>query len=97
MDHQEYADLVAILARFATADGRETALPQSARDLSQVLRRWPDLHRYVGELRDEAVHLRHKEGGVRYAKIGDEIGVSPERAQQIGARYRRRVTQPESQ
>ncbi|MEU7596418.1 hypothetical protein AB0B79_25810 [Streptomyces sp. NPDC039022] len=55
---------------------------ERARETSNLLREWPELHSLVREIRQYAVIAAHAEGRT-YDEIGPEIGTSGDRAGQI--------------
>ena len=50
--------------------------------VTELLREWPDLHRELREVRQEAVRTLHEQGAT-YDEIGPQIGVTGYRASQI--------------
>ncbi|MFJ5675023.1 hypothetical protein [Streptomyces sp. NPDC093097] len=55
---------------------------ERARETSVLLREWPELHRFVREVRQQAVLGAHGDGRT-YDEIGAEIDTSGYRASQI--------------
>ncbi|WP_406735369.1 hypothetical protein OG508_28150 [Streptomyces sp. NBC_01108] len=51
---------------------------------SELLREWPDLHRVLADVRQQAV-ITAKEQGHTYRAIGERMGVTGETAGQIAA------------
>ncbi|MGW2210136.1 hypothetical protein [Streptomyces sp. NBC_01171] len=51
---------------------------------AEVLREWPELHRLVADVRQQAVRTA-KAGGHTYRVIGERMGVTGETAGQIAA------------
>ncbi|MFF9312172.1 hypothetical protein ACF1BS_14800 [Streptomyces sp. NPDC014748] len=59
---------------------------ERARETSALLRDWPDLHRELREVREQAVRSAHDQGRT-YDEIGEEIGTTGDRASQIARGY----------
>jgi DNA-directed RNA polymerase specialized sigma subunit len=59
---------------------------ERARETSALLREWPELHRELREVREQAVASAHDQGRT-YDEIGEQIGTSGYRASQIARGY----------
>jgi DNA-directed RNA polymerase sigma subunit (sigma70/sigma32) len=62
---------------------------ERAEATTKLLREWPELHRLVKEIRQQAVITWHEQG-TTYAEIGEALQVERERAWQIGRGQTRR-------
>lgn len=59
---------------------------ERARETSALLREWPGLHRFVREVREQAVNSAHDQGRT-YDEIGEQIETTGYRASQIARGY----------
>jgi hypothetical protein len=59
---------------------------ERARETSALLREWPELHRFVREVREQAVSSAHAQGRT-YDEIGEQIETTGYRASQIARGY----------
>lgn len=59
---------------------------ERARETSALLRDWPDLHRELREVRQQAVIAAHDQGRT-FEEIGEQIETSKDRASQIARGY----------
>jgi DNA-binding NarL/FixJ family response regulator len=55
---------------------------ERAKATTELLREWPDLHRELREVRQQAVISAHDQGRT-YDEIGEQLGTSGDRAGQI--------------